>query len=39
MNLGNLKNSAEEAFKKGKNVGKNLFTTVAIMTAVTSCEP
>ena len=38
MNLGNLKNSAEEALKKGKNVGKNLFA-VAIMTAVTSCGP
>jgi hypothetical protein len=39
MNLGNLKNSAEEAFKKGKNVGKNLFAAAAIMTAVTSCGP
>lgn len=38
MNLGNLKKSAEEALKKGKNVGKNLFA-VAIMTAVTSCGP
>ena len=39
MNLGNLKNSAEEAFKKGKNVGKNLFAAAAIMAAVTSCGP
>lgn len=38
MNLGNLKNSAEKALKKGKNVGKNLFAA-AIMTAVTSCGP
>lgn len=38
MNLGNLKNSAEEALKKGKNVGKNLFAA-AILTAVTSCGP
>ena len=39
MNLGNLKKNAEEAFKKGKNVGKNLFAAVAIMAAVTSCGP
>ena len=39
MNLGNLKKSAEEAFKKGKNVGKNLFAAAAIMAAVTSCGP
>lgn len=39
MNLGNLKNSAEEALKKGKNVGKNLFAAAAIMAAVTSCGP
>lgn len=38
MNLGNLKNSAEEALKKGKNIGKNLFAA-AILTAVTSCGP
>ena len=39
MNLGNLKKSAEEAFKKGKNVGKNLFAAAAVMAAVTSCGP
>ena len=39
MNLGNLKNSTEEAFKKGKNVGKNLFAAAAIMAAVTACGP
>ena len=39
MNLGNLKNSAEKALKKGKNGGKNLFAAAAIMAAVTSCGP
>ena len=38
MNLGNLKNSAEKALKKGKNVGKNLFAA-AIIASLTACGP
>ena len=39
MNLGNLKKSAEEAFKKGGKGLKKTLTAVAIMAAVTSCGP
>ena len=39
MNLGNLKKSAEEAFKKGGKELKKTLTAAAIMAAFTSCGP